>query len=1106
MNRLWLVWVALGVGGFCGVRLLAAEGETLVRAAEFFVAVDGSDAHDGSSALHAFATIQRGLDALQTGDTLTILPGEYFGPSSRRGLGGEAAQTRIRAAVPGTVLIRGDLTAPSFEPVETYPFVFVAPFAQPPTAVIEVDTYTVLRRQVEPAGVAFSPGSFFYDAERKRLYISTSNQQAPERHRYTVSVFDHSGLLLEDPRNVLLEGLAATGFFPADERGGRFEAHVSGLMMLRPVNSVMRNCVAFLNGNGLCLVRGQGNVIEQCVAYRNDSPFHLPSANIISFHGGNETIRDSLAYGSNEGGIEFYGTFSAPVTIANCIAWGNGVDDFRIKGGGPGLEHSLARNNVGVTSTWSVRTVAHNLVGGRNAYNPDMSPDNVLLRGLDRDREFVDPLNLDYRLQADSTLRAANPETPDRGPFPYAPIVFFLRPDGDDAADGLSVRGAWQTLERALRELKAGDTLYLLAGVYAMPDPMPALNGTAGQPIRIRGRGQDRVAIEGVTRLAQSAFLVMERLHFTGTVLIEEGEALTFSHCRFSGVESGVQAVDVTGLRITHCDFSGFVEAAVSLDGGQDVFLAGNRFANAPGRPAVFATDPGSIVYSDYNGYQDRDSAWPQGMMAQMGGDRYAFALAREPPVADAADASMDGLEGRHACGPLGKPAGPFPTVPPAQPVSLSGPFVHSTTDTTANIEWWTSRPGFCEVAWGKTPETLQTETVYAAGFATFSLSGLTPGEDYILHVRHIRPDGRPAYMRAEHTTFTDAALHFRTRSRPDAPRVLHVAADGSDSADGMRPQTAWRTLNRAALEARAGDTVRVGAGVYPGTLWIRGTGEAGRPVIWKAAAGERVVLDGLQHNVTRAVWANAKQHLHFDGFYLRHFGLGEGMDGPLPTGGFVLTGCDNIRLTRCFKDGRGGYSSSFIAGSRSRHVTVRNCVIAACFQGIQVYNFEHFTLAHNVFLMNSIAAAIIGNRADQPIRFHHNIVTDSLPIKRGVQLFEIPHIDAITQSDNCFFLRVPPEQRAQLALFYQSAGRVTLPEWFALKGAHGSQAGNPRFAAMPELPDDAPPDAFIPDLLIRKADLDFADLFVTDPTLRDLGVGLEPAAFEYPSKRDSAK
>lgn len=59
---------------------------------------------------------------------MTNLPGEYFERVSRSDLGGPDADTVIRADLPGTVAIRGDMEAPEFRKAEGYRFVYVDDF------------------------------------------------------------------------------------------------------------------------------------------------------------------------------------------------------------------------------------------------------------------------------------------------------------------------------------------------------------------------------------------------------------------------------------------------------------------------------------------------------------------------------------------------------------------------------------------------------------------------------------------------------------------------------------------------------------------------------------------------------------------------------------------------------------------------------------------------------------------------------------------------------------------------------------------------------------------------------------------------------------------
>jgi hypothetical protein len=76
---------------------------------------------------------------------------------------------------------------------------------------------------------------------------------------------------------------------------------------------------------------------------------------------------------------------------------------------------------------------------------------------------------------------------------------------------------------------------------------------------------------------------------------------------------------------------------------------------------------------------------------------------------------------------------------------------------------------------------------------------------------------------------------------------VLHVATTGSDDADGSADRP-FRTINRAATAARAGDTVVVHAGEY--REWVKprhgGLSDA-RRITYQAAPGEHVVIKGSE-------------------------------------------------------------------------------------------------------------------------------------------------------------------------------------------------------------------------------------------------------------------
>jgi len=72
------------------------------------------------------------------------------------------------------------------------------------------------------------------------------------------------------------------------------------------------------------------------------------------------------------------------------------------------------------------------------------------------------------------------------------------------------------------------------------------------------------------------------------------------------------------------------------------------------------------------------------------------------------------------------------------------------------------------------------------------------------------------------------------------------VAPGGDDGAAGS-PTAPLRTIGAAAKRVAPGDTVTIKAGTYRETVIPARSGEAGRPITFRAAPGERVIIDGSE-------------------------------------------------------------------------------------------------------------------------------------------------------------------------------------------------------------------------------------------------------------------
>jgi hypothetical protein len=1026
--------------------------QAAVPGADYFVNKQGSDTNSGASRAMSFLTVQTGVNALKPGDTLTIGPGEYFENVQRANLGSLDVDTVIRAEVPGTALLRGDVPAPEFKKVAGYRFVYAAQFDRRPNAVLEHHQLHTLASKANVAELEFDPGFFHYDTDSKTLYLSNLDLSAPEQCRYTLSVNEKSGLELRSPKRVVIEGLAATGFHPG-----------WGISLTAPVSCVVRDCVSFMNVGGIVLQPtgdiggddcGSNNLIENCVCYGNNF------AGISRYVANNDIIRNCYTYknvrqGDEHFGIMHYLTMKGPLLIKDNISWGQNFD-YSVKP----IGQDRLENCVGLGFIRNGNAnVSHNLIGGGNEYDrgTNAPADSVLFlreKNLDRDFEFADPLNLDFRLQPDSRFRGTAPDGTDCGPHPYAANIFYLSPDGDDRADGSSMRKPWRTLERSLKSLRPGDTLYLAEGQYAAAPWNNAGDGRS--PIMIRGRGRGTVLVTGKLPLADGAGIVFERLNFAAGATLSGGRDLTFKNCTFFGPADGLNADQVKNLKVTHSVFAG---VPLQLTNTAAVTLSGNIYANA-GKAAVRLDADDAIRYSDYNDYQDTAQCWEVNgatwsfVDLQRQHDRYSHTLTPEFAV----DKGVPRLRNDNrfkSLGPGSTTLGihhEYDVAPKA--LGLVGPFLHSVSDSTANIEWWTSHPATYSLAWGETPEMKNIVGNFRGPerFSTFSLTGLKPGQTYyfkIVSADASREDVSLAVLKPD-----DAPLSFRTAPEAADPRVYYVAPDGNDGQSGLSREQAFRTICRAADRVGPGDTVMIAGGDYPETVRIRAAGSKQRPITFRGATGEKAVLRA--ENLARSFEVVLKPDLRFDGLYFR------GQD--FWREGFVVRQSPRVQITRCL--------NTMVNASESPEMLIRNCVLHGGWTSVALSRCPDSRVENNVFIMTILRQLT----CDSPTIARRNIFCECIRNKTHQTLLELS--PNVTESDNCFYLRWPEDEKL-------AVNNRTLPE-------HRVRTGSNALAANPMMPGT-------PGRLQgwqQSSDKDFDGFFATNPELILRGIGLQPEAF----------
>ena len=87
-----------------------------LMSADYYLGTNGDDANPGTSAERPFATLAQVGKILQPGDTVIFLPGEYHQELHLSFAGHRDRPTTFKAAIRGTVHLRGDQPAPAFSP------------------------------------------------------------------------------------------------------------------------------------------------------------------------------------------------------------------------------------------------------------------------------------------------------------------------------------------------------------------------------------------------------------------------------------------------------------------------------------------------------------------------------------------------------------------------------------------------------------------------------------------------------------------------------------------------------------------------------------------------------------------------------------------------------------------------------------------------------------------------------------------------------------------------------------------------------------------------------------------------------------------------------
>jgi hypothetical protein len=956
-------WLPAAAGAICAMAALVPSA----AARTLYVAPNGHDRNNGTSPATALRTIQTAVNRLRPGETLILAPGEYLQQFVVRQSGTAGQPITIRAAVPGYSVLRGSVRVDGFTKVEGTRFTYARRMPEAVHRVIELDSKTIHLEAPALADMDQFRRSFLHDATSGMLYVHTSDGASADEHALAASILSGNGIAVTGS-HVHIEGLVVRDFCP----DGRQSAGRGFGIRLEGSNHQIRNCTLLYNGGGIS-VHAENIIIRNNLLIGNIDPYHGETGQIYAGHRSSDVqVMNNTVLDSPTHGIRFYEGSRNGQAVGNIVRNAHIGLYYKASTG----RRSATQNVVVGCSAWNFHTGEGSdpLYEDRNTFqhrsewnraNQGQPGPRTLVWDSDEDDPgFADPVHLDYRLQADSPYRNAAPDGSALGAHDYEPNVFFVGPNGDDAAhDGLSVAQAFRTLARAMDHAGAGVTIYLLPGHYEGTFRIDR-SGEPGSPLVIRGRGEQMAASVDSLDLTGTAHVRVENLRVGGSAVIREARDIEIKRCMFydgDGIEiddsllvwvrrSTVWSAQGPAIRIGDaCRAIGITSnilhsktaTALHSDVGRqnELFFQYNNYLPAPDQPLVRIAGTRIDTLAQLHATLGVE---PSSMSA----DPRLVDPARTPEIHPGSPCAGAGEQG-YAIG-----AGN--AQPIERPATIEEITLRDATPTTLSLTWWTPQtssaswrdplgwyatiPVTSEIHYGTSKDNLD-QVTYSVGdlYHRVILHNLSPGTTY--HFKIVIPEqpradslyhpygphpNAPRQEPAESTVFSHATP--ATDAWRPLRRNLYVSPQGQASTSGL-DRSAATSLTNVSEIVRAGDTVILLDGVYTEMFAPAATGTAEAPITLKAENLNGAILDGSDYVRPSGIALFYNSHITIDGVVLRRFSVGpHASRAGLNNGQIYLSRTGSIMLSNCVLAGWGGYGLGII-GRGPESLRVENCV-----------------------------------------------------------------------------------------------------------------------------------------------------------------------------------
>ncbi|MCQ2379970.1 MAG: right-handed parallel beta-helix repeat-containing protein [Victivallaceae bacterium] len=254
--------------------------------------------------VRTFATIGAAVAGMKPGDVITILPGEYNENLAIDGLG-NAERTVIRAAMPGTVLMRGDFDQPAFGNLSGVRNVFRALYRRAACGVYERDSMSYYTQAATDEEMGNTRSRWRYSPLAQKLHVSTSDSVTPNDRTLSIAYERGSAITVRNAENLEISGIVFTGYH------GRKSA---GVEFVDSRNCTLSKCFSFNNDYGYKISSSSKVRVIDCEAEGNSTAnYDFTGSSDCTMYG----CRSFYACGV---GIE------GKVAVTSSLTYGNKVD------------------------------------------------------------------------------------------------------------------------------------------------------------------------------------------------------------------------------------------------------------------------------------------------------------------------------------------------------------------------------------------------------------------------------------------------------------------------------------------------------------------------------------------------------------------------------------------------------------------------------------------------------------------------------------------------------------------------------------------------------------------------------------------------------------